>query len=175
MRRRVGSTPASFRHGFPTFSILFHIQTMLILGFDYPDDCYFDLEHDMWCRALGDGRYQVGVSAFGVKISGNYFYMCRPKSVGTELEQGKTMGVVELSKTVVTIKTPVSGTVVEINELLEDKPELIHQDPYGQGWILTIQASDWERDRTQLAHGATLPELAERRMRLEPVDDWIRP
>ena len=148
---------------------------MQILGYDYPDDCYFDLEHDMWCRDIGDGRMQVGVSAFGVKISGNYFYMCRPKSVGTEVEQGKTMGVVELSKTVVTIKTPVSGTVVEINEALEEKPELINQDPYGAGWICVIQPSNREEDLARLAHGAALVEPAERRMRLEPVDDWIKP
>lgn len=148
---------------------------MHILGFDYPDDCYFDLENDMWCRDLGDGRMQVGVSAFGVKISGNYFYMCRPKPVGTVVEQGKTMGVVELSKTVVTIKTPVSGTVVEINPVLEDTPERINQDPYGAGWISVIAANDWEADRARLAHGAALVEAAERRMRLEPVDDWIKP
>lgn len=170
MRRRVGSTPASFRHEFPSCAF-----AMIILGYDYPDDCYFDLEHDMWCRELGDGRMQIGVSAFGVKISGNYFYMCRPKSVGTEIEQGKTMGVVELSKTVVTIKSPVSGVVVDINAALEDKPELINQDPYGAGWIAVIQASNWEHDRAQLAHGTALVELAERRMRLEPVDDWIKP
>lgn len=148
---------------------------MIILGFDYPDDCYFDLDNDMWCRPQGDGRMQVGVSAFGVQISGNHFYMCRPKPVGNEVEQGKTVGVVELSKTVVTIKTPVAGTVVEINTALEETPELIHQDPYGAGWISVIQASDWERDRAQLAHGAALVEQAERRMRLEPVDDWIKP
>ena len=148
---------------------------MIILGFDYPDDCYFDLYNDMWCRELGDGRLQIGVSAFGVKISGNHFYMCRPKPVGNEVEQGKTVGVVELSKTVVTIKTPVAGTIVEINTALEETPELIHQDPYGAGWISVIQASDWERDRALLAHGSGLVELAERRMRLEPVDDWIKP
>jgi len=148
---------------------------MLILGYDYPDDCHFDLEHDMWCRDLGEGRMQVGVSAFGVKISGNYFYMCRPKPVGTEIEQGKTMGVVELSKTVVTIKSPVSGTVVEINEALEDKPERIHEDPYGAGWIAVIQASNLQDDLARLAHGAHLVEQAERRMQLEPIDDWIKP
>jgi len=148
---------------------------MIILGFDYPDDCYFDLDNDMWCRPVGDGRMQVGVSAFGVQISGNHFYMCRPKPVGNEVEQGKTVGVVELSKTVVTIKTPVSGTIVEINTALEETPELIHQDPYGAGWISVIQATNWKRDRAQLAHGADLVEQAERRMRLEPVDDWIKP
>jgi len=148
---------------------------MIILGFDYPDDCYFDLDNDMWCRELGDGRFRIGVSAFGVKISGNYFYMCRPKPVGNVVEQGKTVGVVELSKTVVTIKTPVAGTVVEINTALEETPELIHRDPYGAGWISVIEASDWAHDRAQLAHGAALVEQAERRMRLEPVDDWIKP
>ena len=173
MRRRVGSTPASFRQSL--LSCLFFLVPMLILGFDYPDDCYFDLDNDMWCRDLGDGRMQVGVSAFGVKISGNYFYMCRPKSVGTELEQGKTMGVVELSKTVVTIKTPVSGAVVEINEALEETPELIHQDPYGAGWICVVQTSNWADDVTRLAHGDALVQAAERRMRLEPIDDWIKP
>lgn len=148
---------------------------MLILGYDYPDDCHFDLENDMWCRDVGDGRMQVGVTAFGVKISGNYFYMCRPKPVGTEVEQGKTVGVVELSKTVVTIKSPVSGVVVDINGALEETPELIHQDPYGAGWICVVRASDWEYDSARLAHGASLVEQAERRMRLEPEDDWIRP
>ena len=148
---------------------------MQILGYDYPDDCYFDLENDMWCRDVGDGRMQVGVSAFGVKISGNYFYMCRPKSVGTEVEQGKTMGVVELSKTVVTIKAPLSGLVVEINAALEDTPELIHQDPYGAGWICVIQPSNRDHDLARLAHGEDLVVQAERRMLLEPVDDWIKP
>lgn len=148
---------------------------MLILGFDYPDDCYFDLDNDMWCRDLGDGRMQIGVSAFGVKISGNHFYMCRPKPVGNAIEQFKTVGVVELSKTVVTIKTPVAGTIVEINEALEETPELIHRDPYGAGWISVIQASDWDHDRAQLAHGPGLAQLAEARMRREPVDDWLKP
>lgn len=170
MRRRVGSTPASFRQvGF------FPHATMLILGFDYPDDCFFDLDNDMWCRDLGDGRMQIGVNAFGVKISGNHFYMCRPKPVGNEVEQGKTVGVVELSKTVVTIKTPVSGTVVEINTALEEMPELIHKDPYGAGWIAVIQTSNWEADRARLAHGPELTAQAETRMRLEPEDDWIKP
>lgn len=169
MRRRVGSTPASFRQVSPNPTI------MLILGFDYPDDCYFDLDNDMWCRELGDGRMQIGVSAFGVKISGNHFYMCRPKPVGNEVEQGKTVGVVELSKTVVTIKTPVAGKIVEINEALEETPELIHRDPYGAGWISVIQASNWDHDRAHLAHGGPLAALAEARMRREPVDDWIKP
>lgn len=147
---------------------------MRILGFDYPDDCHYYLEHDMWCREVARNRYRVGVSAFGVHVSGNFFYMCRPKPIGTRLAQGQTMGVVELSKTVITIKTPVSGTIVGQNGALEDKPELINEDPYGAGWIAEIEASDFAADLPALAHGAALAAQAEQRMRREPAD-WPLP
>jgi glycine cleavage system H protein len=96
--------------------------------------------------------------------------MCRPKAVGTVVEQGQTIAVVELNKSVVTVKTPVSGTVCAINPLLEDRPELIETDPYGQGWLVAIAPSRWEVDLAQLHHGAALAEAAERRMRLENLD-----
>jgi glycine cleavage system H protein len=142
---------------------------MRILGFDYPDDCWFDLEHDMWCRLLEDGRVQVGVTAFGTHLSDD-FYMCRPKPVGTALGQGQTMAVAELSKMVVAIKTPVSGTVDEVNPLLEDTPEVINKDPYGKGWLVCIRPERWESDARMLAHGEALAKQAETRMRLEDMD-----
>lgn len=142
---------------------------MRILGFDYPDDCFYFLEQDMWCRPLDDGRMRVGVSAFGVHLSGD-FYMCRPKRAGTAVGQGQTLGIVELSKSIVTVKTPVSGMIEEVNPLLEDTPELIHQDPYGRGWLVVIAADRWQQDLPQLAHGATLAAAATARMRLENID-----
>lgn len=142
---------------------------MNLLGFDYPDDLYYWLERDMWARRLGDGSVQVGITAFGVHISGAFF-MCRPKPVGTVLEQGQTVAVVELNKSVVTVKTPVSGVVQAINPLLETRPELIETDPYGQGWLVQIGPERWEVDAQQLYHGATLAEAATRRMRLENLD-----
>ena len=142
---------------------------MKILGFNYPDELYYWLERDMWCRQLDDGRVQVGVSAFGIHISGD-FYMCRPKPVGTALEQWQTVAVAELSKSVVAIKTPVSGIVCEVNPLLEDQPELVHRDPYGQGWLVCIQPSRWADDLQQLSSGPALEAVASRRMRLENLD-----
>lgn len=142
---------------------------MRILGFDYPDDCWFDLEHDMWCRLLTDARVQVGITAFGTHLSDD-IYMCRPKSKGTALEQGQTVAVAELSKMVVAIKTPLSGVIAEVNPLLEDTPEVINKDPYGQGWLVCIQPDRWEQDAHNLAHGATLATLAEARMRRERMD-----
>lgn len=142
---------------------------MNLLGFDYPDELYYWLERDLWCRRLDNGLVQVGVTPFGVHISGD-FYMARPKAVGTALAQGQTLAVVELSKSVLAIKTPVSGIVREVNPLLEDTPELIHQDPYGRGWLVSIEATQWEADLASLHHGAALPEAATRRMRLENLD-----
>lgn len=142
---------------------------MKLLGFDYPDGLYYWLERDMWCRQLDDGRVQVGVTAFGIHISGDFF-MCRPKPVGTVLEQGQTVAVAELSKSVVAIKTPVSGTVCEVNALLEDKPELVHRDPYGEGWLVCVQPIRWAEDLLQLSAGPALQATASRRMRLENMD-----
>lgn len=142
---------------------------MNLLGFDYPDDLYYWLERDMWARRLDSGLVQVGITAFGVKISGSFF-MCRPKGAGTALEQGQTVAVVELNKSVVTVKSPVSGIVREVNPLLTDTPEIIEQDPYGNGWLVTLQPTRWDEDLALLHHGAALPEAAITRMRLENLD-----
>lgn len=142
---------------------------MNILGFDYPDDLHYLLERDMWARRTEDGRVRVGVTAFGVRISG-HFFMCRPKPVGTVLEQGATIAVAELNKSVVTVKSPVSGVVDEVNEALADAPELVEHDPYGRGWIALLRPTRWDDDVRQLAHGAALALQAERRMRLENLD-----
>lgn len=139
---------------------------MNILGFDYPDSAYFWLSHDMWCEPLESGLVRVGITHFGVHLSGD-FYMCRPKKAGTLLEQGQTLGVVELSKSVVAIKTPVSGEVVEVNPLLEEKPEWVHLEPHGRGWLVLMRPTRWDQDLRSLHHGAELVAAAEKRMRLE--------
>lgn len=141
---------------------------MKVLGFDYPDALHYWLERDLWCQPLPDGRVRVGVTAFGIHLSGD-FYMARPKPVGTALRQGQTLAVVELSKSIVAIKTPVSGVVCEVNPLLEDTPEVIHQDPYGAGWLACLTPTHWAEDLAALSHGEALAQAATQRMRLEPV------
>ena len=142
---------------------------MRILGFDYPDDCYFCLQRDLWVRDLADGGLRLGVTAFGARISG-HFFMCRPKPVDTRLAVGDTMAVVELNKSVVTVRTPVAGVVRAVNPLLASTPEVIEEDPYGEGWMIELTPEDWARDRTRLHHGVGLPPIAQARMRLENLD-----
>ena len=142
---------------------------MKVLGFDYPDDLFYWLERDMWARVCDSGQVQVGITAFGVHISGSFF-MCRPKPVGTEVTQGQTVAVVELNKSVITVKTPVSGVVRAINSQLVEHPDLIERSPYEQGWLVEIEPTQWSQDALCLHHGETLAEAASRRMRLENLD-----
>lgn len=123
----------------------------------FPDDLHYLVEHDVWARVGADGTATVGITALGIKLSGE-IYMCRAKPVGSVIEQGRSVAVVELAKAIVSVKCAVSGTVLAFNPLLEDTPELVHRDPYGQGWIARLALTDFERDRSQLVHGAGVVE-----------------
>jgi glycine cleavage system H protein len=120
-----------------------------------PAELHYLIEHQVWARVHADGTATIGITQLGIRLSGE-IYMCRAKRVGTELAQGATVAVVELAKSIVAVKSPVSGTVVEINEALADRPQLVHQDPYGDGWIARLRLADFTADQAALAHGDTV-------------------
>ena len=117
-----------------------------------PPDLHYLIEHQTWARVHDDGTATVGITALGIRLSGEV-YMCRAKRVGSEVAQGASFAVVELSKSVVAVKSPVSGTIVETNEALDEQPELVHRDPYGAGWIARLRLADFDADRATLLHG----------------------
>lgn len=119
----------------------------------FPSELHYLVEHDVWARLDGDGTATVGITALGIKLSGE-IYMCRAKPVGTVVEQGRSIAVVELAKAIVSVKCAVSGTVLAVNPRLEEAPQLVHTDPYGEGWIARLSLADLERDRAQLVHGS---------------------
>ncbi len=121
-----------------------------------PSDLLYLIEHQVWARLDDDGLVTMGITALGVRLSGE-IYMCRPKGVGMVIEQGRSMGVVELAKSIVSVKAPLSGEVVEVNTLLRDQPERVHQDPYGAGWLLRIRPSALDNERLALVTGEAVP------------------
>lgn len=124
-----------------------------LLRLNHPPELYYLIEHQVWARLQADGASAtVGITALGLALSGE-IYMCRPKRVGTELAQGATVAVVELSKSIVAVKTAVSGTIIEINPRLDERPRLVDQDPYGAGWIARLRLSNFSADVPQLVHG----------------------
>lgn len=118
----------------------------------HPAELYYAIEPQTWARPEPDGRVRVGITALGIRLSGE-IYMCRPKGVGQSIERGRSVGVVELAKSIVSVRSPLSGTVVEVNPLLAGEPERVHLDPYGSGWLALLQPSDWAADAALLLHG----------------------
>jgi glycine cleavage system H protein len=125
---------------------------MLIAGAELPDTLWYWIDDQTWAMPLEGGRVRVGITALGLKASGD-IYMCRPKSVGSEVEQGRSIGVVELSKSIVSVKSPLSGVVTRVNEALEERPELVHQSPYDAGWLVELAPSRLGEDQARLAIG----------------------
>ena len=117
-----------------------------------PEDLYYHVEHQVWARLGDDGRATVGITALGIQLAGE-IYMCRPKTVGSAVEQGRSIAVVELAKSIVSVKSPLSGTVVAVNPRLSAQPELVHRDPYGEGWLVQLRTTDFDTERHALLHG----------------------
>lgn len=106
----------------------------------YPSDLKYTKEHE-WIRDNGDGTATVGVTDFAQSELGDIVFV-EIEPEGFEFEQDEVFGTVEAVKTVSDLFAPVSGEIAEINDRLESEPELVNDDPYGEGWMVKIKVSD---------------------------------
>ena len=104
-----------------------------------PDDLKFTKTHE-WVRLEGDTGV-MGISDFAQQELGDIVFVESPEE-GTEIAAGDAMGSVESVKAVSELNAPASGTVAAVNEELQDHPEVLNHDPYGQGWIVKVTLSD---------------------------------
>jgi glycine cleavage system H protein len=105
-----------------------------------PEELKYTREHE-WIRDNGDGTATVGVTDFAQGELGDIVFV-ELEEVGFEFDKDESFGTVEAVKTVSELFAPVSGTVTEINEQLEDQPELVNDDPYGDGWMIKLEMND---------------------------------
>ncbi|MDR0892625.1 MAG: glycine cleavage system protein GcvH, partial [Mediterranea sp.] len=106
---------------------------------NFPQNLKYTNEHE-WIRLEGDIAY-VGITDYAQEQLGDIVFVDIP-SVGDTLEAGDTFGTIEVVKTISDLFLPVAGEVLEQNEALEEKPELVNQDPYGKGWLVKIKPAD---------------------------------
>jgi glycine cleavage system H protein len=119
---------------------------------NYPEDLKYTSEHE-WAAVEEGERVRVGITDFAQDALGDVVYVEVPEE-GTQVRAGEPFGEVESTKSVSDIYSPVTGTVIERNPTLSDSPELVNQDPYGQGWLVVIQMTDaTELDRLMDAEG----------------------
>ena len=105
----------------------------------YPDNLQYTKDHE-WLKIEGDlGR--AGITEFAQEALGDIVYVELPK-IGEKFSAGEPFGSVESVKSVNELFIPVSGEVVEINEVLADSPELVNEDPYGKGWMIRFKVTD---------------------------------
>jgi glycine cleavage system H protein len=107
-----------------------------------PPDLRYTKEHE-WIRVEGD-EATVGITDFAAEQLGDIVFVELPEP-GAALDQFATFGVVESVKAVSDLFAPIGGEIVERNETLADRPELVNQDPYGAGWMVRVRMADAEQ------------------------------
>jgi glycine cleavage system H protein len=110
-------------------------------------DRYYS-DEGIWALAEGS-RIRIGLTDFLQQRSGDIAF-AEVKPEGTTLGAGDEVAIIETIKVNVSLTSPVSGTVVEVNPAMELSPEVINQDPYGEGWLVVIEAGNWQKDRDNL-------------------------
>jgi glycine cleavage system H protein len=105
----------------------------------YPDDRKYSREHE-WIAVDGDTA-RVGITDYAQDALGDVVYVQLP-DVGLEVVANASCAEVESTKSVSEIYSPVSGQITAVNEALTETPELLNQDPYGEGWVFTITLAD---------------------------------
>jgi glycine cleavage system H protein len=105
-----------------------------------PKELRYATTHE-WIRPEGNGLYTVGITEHAQDLLGDMVFVDLP-DVGDAVSQADDCAVAESVKAASDVYAPLTGEVVEINEQLEDSPELVNSDPYGDGWLFKVQAED---------------------------------
>jgi glycine cleavage system H protein len=125
---------------------------------DVPDDLKYTAEHE-WVRSSGgSSTLRVGITDYAQEALGDVVYVSLPE-VGADVTRGAAVGEIESTKSVSDIYAPLTGSVSARNEKLDEHPELINSDPYGEGWILEIEVTD-DSEKDELLDAAAYGTLA---------------
>jgi len=108
-----------------------------------PENLYYTKEHE-WLKVQGDAAI-MGITDYAQKSLHEIVFVDLPE-VGRKVKQMESIGTVESVKAVSEIYTPISGEIIEVNTELNEKPELVNQDPYGKGWIAKIQPENLDNE-----------------------------
>jgi glycine cleavage system H protein len=107
---------------------------------EFPADLRYTTDHE-WVKDQGEGVVRVGISAFAQDALGDVVYVSLP-TVGDTVAAGDACGEVESTKSVSDLYSPLAGEVTAINEQLDATPELVNNDPYGEGWMYELKLAD---------------------------------
>ncbi|MCR8897577.1 glycine cleavage system protein GcvH [Gordonia sp. GONU] len=116
-----------------------------------PEDLRYTAEHE-WIEKIGPTTVRVGITDFAQDALGDVVFVQLPDT-GAEVTVGESFAEVESTKSVSDIFGPLTGTVSAVNDALDASPELVNSDPYGEGWLVEIEAADEATLEEQLGDG----------------------
>jgi len=126
---------------------------------------YYYCRDDSWTK-IENSVAKLGVSDFLQKTGGDVAFV-ESLEVGANVKQFDEIGQLETIKAVLSIVSPVSGVIIEVNQELEDKPELINEDPYESGWIVNVKLEDLDEDLRHLLDAKRYLELMKKKVEAE--------
>jgi glycine cleavage system H protein len=121
----------------------------------FPDDLLYDLGNNTWLRVEENGEVTIGITSLLLGIAGK-LTLARLKAVGIDIQRGQSLGTLESLKFVGPIPSPVSGTIVNTNALVVNKPRIINDEPYAEGWITRVRPSQLALERILLSKSSEL-------------------
>ena len=127
--------------------------------FDFKSDRFYNSNH-LWSKQDDAGIVTVGMDELGLDSLGELAYLTLP-SEGTPVEMGKAMGSMEAAKMTGELVAPVSGIVIEKNDRVLQNPLLVNEEPYGNGWLVKIEPTNWEEESEAMVSGDKLPDWVE--------------
>ncbi len=148
-------------------------MTITTTTYHLPADRAYDKTHHMWAKPEPTGnQIQVGIDMLGLTALGDLAYISL-QAVGMPVKQGQSIGVLEAAKMTGDLIAPISGTLTARNEAVLRDPYLVNSDPYGEGWIVTIEPTDWKAEQTTLISGEALPAWLEAEIERYRSQGWL--
>jgi glycine cleavage system H protein len=124
----------------------------IVRGCNIPEDRYYWVEKHVWARLEANDTVTIGITDVAQNMAKG-IVNATPKDAGRTVQKGKSAGTLESGKWVGPVTSPVTGEIVEVNEMMKGKPSLINSDPYGEGWFVRVKPTDWAGESVVLVTG----------------------
>lgn len=140
--------------------------------YKFPADRRYDAEHHMWAKHI-DGGVLVGIDSLGLESMGDLAYVV-VLPAGSKVKRGQSFGSMEAAKMTGDLYSPVSGTILAVNNEVVSKPSNVNNDNYGQGWLTLIAPDDWQSESSSLIADAQLPAWITAETERYRRQGWVR-
>jgi glycine cleavage system H protein len=146
---------------------------IVVRGCAFPVDRGYHVRHNVWVKVGADGTVTLGATSYAVAQAGEFVAFV-PKPIGTPVTVGASVGLIELWKTMVPVRSPIAGTIIATNAAAIADTSLINRSPYRDGWLVRLQADDAARDIADLVKGSAIAPAFDDAMAIEGFDGASR-